>query len=944
MKMLSKRLLCVCLGLIMLITIIPADLVRGAALAVPASSEYATGDIITYGSYPQSKVTDSTLITALNSQTLSVENTVSYDDAMYKRVYFTSTTNVFQADNGYNINTVYWFKFEPIQWRVLSNSNGVLFVMAEQILDAKAYNPDKINVTWETCVLRSWLNNDFYNNAFSETEKSQIDTSALVNEDNPWKGTEGGNITSDKMFLLSYADVMNTDYGFHSNYADNDTARQGKGTDFSKSSGLWAPSSSSYPDSSYWWLRSPGNLPTSAGLVGNTGYAALAIDVNSTERGVRPAFKINLNSPDILPSVILKTSTAVTLTWNSMANATGYNIYNGSTKVNDALITATVFTVTGLTPDSEYSFLVKALDADGEEYLSSSPLALTTLTNAPVGLTSPNKTANTVDLSWDAVTGSIGYNVYKGAIKVNAAPITSTTYTVEGLEQNTSYSFTVKAINAGGESAASDAVDVTTSIPLIPAAPTGLTSSSKTANTVDLSWDAVTEATGYNVYNGSTKVNATPITGTTYTVTGLAQNTAYSFTVKAVNVSGESAASDPLSIATGIDNGYVTGDIITFGSYPQTKVTQTEIIAALNLCTLSADNTVEYGGSKYKRVYFTQYTPSFYSIEMPNGSSYQDDNGYFINTAYWFKFEPIEWRVLSNNGGELLVLAEKILDSKAIGDSNWELSPLRNWLNGNFFNTAFSSAEKTQIKSSGGDKLFLLSNAEIINTAYGFSASYGANDSARMAQGTDFSKSSGLYVNDGNPYAGNSNWWLRTPYFLPDYTGIVNNYNGYFFLFDYTATSCYGVRPVLKLIPNSGILSSVENSGCVIDNDKEYIYGLNTGITKAEFLNDCVQLNGDFRLEFTPDNENLGTGTKVDVIDNATNEVFETYTIIIFGDLNGDGVVSVVDALMLLRWCSGLSIPTELLPFAADVNSSNSVTVLDALKILLYASGLITAF
>jgi len=109
---------------------------------------------------------------------------------------------------------------------------------------------------------------------------------------------------------------------------------------------------------------------------------------------------------------------------------------------------------------------------------------------------------------------------------------------------------------------------------------------------------------------------------------------------------------------------YKTGDIIAFGSYPQTKVTSSTTITALNKLTRDSKGDVTYNGSKYRRVYFTQYTPYYADLDPTADNSFQDDNGYFIKTVYWFKFEPVHWRVLSNSNGELFVMAIKILDSK----------------------------------------------------------------------------------------------------------------------------------------------------------------------------------------------------------------------------------------------------------------------------------------
>lgn len=299
MKKVIKRSLSVFLAVALLCVLVPFTGLTGLTAS---ATGYAPGDIITFGSYPQTKVTDSSLITNLNTLTLSAENTVTYNDTKYKKVYFTTTTNLWQAINGYNINTVYWFKFEPIQWRILSNISGELFVLAEKILDLKAYNQLYTNVTWESCTMRSWLNSNFYNSAFSSIEKLKINTSTIVNGDNPDFGTDGGNNTNDKLYLLSSTDVTNTSYGFSSNHGAYDTARQTQGTDFSKSGGLHVSTSSSYLGNSSWWLRTPGTYQSGACNVNFDGYVQFNSDgVNATTVGVRPAFKISLTS-DIFTS------------------------------------------------------------------------------------------------------------------------------------------------------------------------------------------------------------------------------------------------------------------------------------------------------------------------------------------------------------------------------------------------------------------------------------------------------------------------------------------------------------------------------------------------------------------------------------------------------------------------------------------------------------------
>lgn len=81
--------------------------------------------------------------------------------------------------------------------------------------------------------------------------------------------------------------------------------------------------------------------------------------------------------------------------------------------------------------------------------------------------------------------------------------------------------------------------------------PTGVATSSPTSSSMVISWNAVTGAAGYNVYRDGTKDNATVVTGTSHTDTGLASGTTYSWTVKSVDGNGaESAASAAASGTT----------------------------------------------------------------------------------------------------------------------------------------------------------------------------------------------------------------------------------------------------------------------------------------------------------------------------------------------------------------------------------------------------------
>ncbi|MEU6739652.1 glycosyl hydrolase family 18 protein [Streptosporangium sandarakinum] len=180
-----------------------------------------------------------------------------------------------------------------------------------------------------------------------------------------------------------------------------------------------------------------------------------------------PSAPGNLRSP-------VKTTKTVSLEWDAATPGSlpivGYQVYNGAALATT--VTGTTATLTGLTPNTEYTFTVKAKDRKGT--LSPAGPALKVTTNnagddtqpptVPTGLRSTSKTSSSVSLAWNASTdnkGIAGYEVYTGTTL--AATVTGTSATVTGLSPSTEYGFTVKARDLyDNVSAASDALKVST--------------------------------------------------------------------------------------------------------------------------------------------------------------------------------------------------------------------------------------------------------------------------------------------------------------------------------------------------------------------------------------------------------------------------------------------------------------------------------------------------
>ena len=173
---------------------------------------------------------------------------------------------------------------EEIEWIILEIEGNKALVVSKYCLESKPYNDDQVEITWELCDLRSWLNEVFFPAAFTEEEKEWIETTNVIAEDNAYYGTYAGNETEDKIFLLSLYDV---EYYF----ADNED-RGCFPTEYAVEQGIYRDWGNG---TCFWWLRTPGSSNRTAAVVDcklpimDHGFL-----VTNEQGGVRPAMWINL--------------------------------------------------------------------------------------------------------------------------------------------------------------------------------------------------------------------------------------------------------------------------------------------------------------------------------------------------------------------------------------------------------------------------------------------------------------------------------------------------------------------------------------------------------------------------------------------------------------------------------------------------------------------------
>ncbi|MDK3160484.1 DUF6273 domain-containing protein [Kamptonema cortianum] len=191
----------------------------------------------------------------------------------------------------------------PIKWRVLQNRGKELFLLSEYILDCKRYHSRDTEITWRSCNLRHWLNDEFYHTAFTDTEKQAV--KMTHNTDNG----EGSPDTEDRVFLLSVVEVNRLTDQLGKAF------RRARGTEFArikKADGCQLYVMDKYVETDYiseggttygcswWWLRSQGRLkdrgndPSRAVFIGTRASIRHYARVNRAGNGVRPALILHL--------------------------------------------------------------------------------------------------------------------------------------------------------------------------------------------------------------------------------------------------------------------------------------------------------------------------------------------------------------------------------------------------------------------------------------------------------------------------------------------------------------------------------------------------------------------------------------------------------------------------------------------------------------------------
>mgnify|MGYP003571312017 CR=1 FL=1 len=271
-------------------------------------------------------------------------------------------------------------------------------------------------------------------------------------------------------------------------------------------------------------------------------------------------------------------------------------------------------------------------------------------------------------------------------------------------------------------------------------------------------------------------------------------------------------------------------EYLYFGSYPQHEITDQNIVSQLEKLKENSQGYIEYRNRLFVK-FTVEYNFQHVSQGQEGDEVFYETTGFWPNTTHYFIVEPICWLVLKNDNGTLTLISEEILnsrqfnshtetrviDGKEIYPSNYGYSDIREWLNNDFYNIAFTSKEKEMIQEVTNsnkclsnfltsieeaedtqDLVYLASYQDVTNREYGFLKDP-ICDASRLCHATDFALAHGLINHKYGEYY-TSVWALRNAHeFIREYMSDVaedGRATDYFFV----DSPNIGTRPMMTII------------------------------------------------------------------------------------------------------------------------------------------------
>jgi len=273
------------------------------------------------------------------------------------------------------------------------------------------------------------------------------------------------------------------------------------------------------------------------------------------------------------PSASAVSTSQINVFWqDNSGNESGFYVERAAsasgpwTQVGAVGANATTYADAGLTASTTYNYRVRAYNAGGNSGYSATASAATqappdtTPPSVPSGVTVTANSASQITVKWNVSTdtggsGLAGYQVYRDGTMVMTT--TGASYVDTGLASSAQHCYSIVAYdNAGNNSSASSQACATTQAPpdtIAPTVPSGVSATATLATQVSVTWSGSSDTGGsgvakYTVYRNGTLVGTS--TATSYTDTGVAQNTQYCYTITASDNAGNTSSSSGQGCAT----------------------------------------------------------------------------------------------------------------------------------------------------------------------------------------------------------------------------------------------------------------------------------------------------------------------------------------------------------------------------------------------------------
>jgi hypothetical protein len=326
-------------------------------------------------------------------------------------------------------------------------------------------------------------------------------------------------------------------------------------------------------------VPSDGDFTAIRGLTGGTsvaGASAVWVASNGTANNLYGNSYSFPYQPPAAPAATAASSigtSGFTANWSAVNGVTGYRLdvatdsgvssfVSGYNNLDAGNVTS--YTVGGLSSITSYYYRVRAVAAGGTSG-NSNTVTATTLSLPPTALAGSNTSTSGFTANWSPMSGALSYRLdvatdngfnsfVSGYNSRDVANVTS--YAIGGLSSNTSYYYRVRVVTAGGTSASSNVIAVSTTAPGIPAA---IAASSISTTGFTANWSAVNAATGYRLDVATDIGFSSFVSGynnldvgnvTSYAVGGLSANVSYYYRVRAVLAGGTSASSNIMTVST----------------------------------------------------------------------------------------------------------------------------------------------------------------------------------------------------------------------------------------------------------------------------------------------------------------------------------------------------------------------------------------------------------